>query len=340
MIDYCLIAIISLAAAAYAVFGGADFGAGVWEINNRLRTSKQDRKLIYRAIGPVWEANHVWLIFAIIAVWTCYPPEFQQLCVVGSFLLAVALVGIVLRGAAYAFRSSGQPGKRGWEIVFAFASTLTPFCFGCLTAVLSNDALPRFGQGDRNPMTDWISFPSLYFGFFAVGICAYLASIFLLREVRSTSPEERAQLEPRWRKNALRMSWLVGAFAIGGLAMTAIYFSTVWQGILQIGWPAVAAGVTCGAATIFAIRGRRYWLASATATLTVSFVLVAWVLGQIQSGHNFGIEFRPANPKTENVRWLLFGCMLGGMILIAPPLIWLFYIFKSSNAVGKPETRA
>lgn len=339
MVDYCLLTVILMAFGAYAVFGGADFGAGVWEINNRLRTDEKDKRLIYRAIGPVWEANHVWLIFGITAVWTCYPQEFQRLCIVGSFLLAVALIGIVLRGASYAFRSTGQPGTRSWEILFAVASTLTPFSFGCLTGILSDDQLPQYALKtnhwqfvdnppiERNALTDWISFPSLYLGFFAVGLCAYLASIFLVREAANSGDRE---LESRWRSHAILMSWVTGAFSIGGLAISAIYFSSVWEGMLQSAWFVVGLGVLCGIATLPALLSRRYWTASATAALAVVFILVAWVIGQIQSGHTFGVGFSAQDPKTtDHVRWLLFSCMVGGILLIAPPMIWLFYIFKA-----------
>ena len=133
-IDLILLGIVVLALTLYAVLGGADFGAGVWEFNTALQSSEQERSLIYRVIGPVWEANHVWLIFVIVAMFSAFPPAFAGICRALWLPLLLALTGIVFRGAAYAFRvqllDSQRQAARFGNAVFALASTAAPFFLG------------------------------------------------------------------------------------------------------------------------------------------------------------------------------------------------------------------
>jgi cytochrome d ubiquinol oxidase subunit II len=330
------------ALAAYGVFGGADFGVGVWEFNTMLRSSESEKRLLYKAIGPVWEANHVWLIFVLIVLWTGFPHGFAAICRIACVPLALALVGIVFRGAAYAFRStmSGLPQqRRAWETVFALASTAAPFFLGCTIGCLASEqpSINSHGQFSGNWLTGWISVESLFFGCFAVGICSFLASVFLTREARVFDRQNAGQpyraddssdLERVWRRRALAMGWIVGSFSIAGLVIAATRMPTIWAGMLERAWPAILVAIVCGSLTILLTYRRNDWLATITASLTVASVLFGWAWAQYPYVVIPNISIHDGDTPT-NVMWLTIWCVVGGMVVITPPMIWLFILFKT-----------
>ena len=331
------------ALAAYGVLGGADFGAGVWELNTRLRSTESEKQLLYKAIGPVWEANHVWLIFVLIVLWTGFPQGFAAICRIASVPLALALVGIVFRGAAYAFRSTlaGLPQqRRAWETVFALASTAAPFFMGCTIGCLASGqpSINSDGEFSGNWLTEWISFESLFFGFFAVGICSFVASVFLTREARvfdrqhtepqSTRVASHGDLENTWRRRALAMGWIVGGLSLAGLVIAATRMPTIWAGMLARAWPAILLAIICGSATIWLTQRRNDWLATITASLTVASVLFGWAWAQYPYLVIPNISIHAGDTPT-NVMWLTIWCVVGGLVVIAPPMAWLFYLFKT-----------
>src|SRR5688572_8082843 len=162
----------------YALMGGADFGAGVWEFNTALRSPEKEQALIYRAIGPVWEANHVWLIFVVVGLFAGFPAAFSAIFRALWVPLLLALIGIVFRGVGFIFRSYASdsvPEKFVWGAVFAFASTGAPFFLGAsLGAILSGQlAVTADGDFTGDYLTGWISSVSVFSAFFGVGVCAY-----------------------------------------------------------------------------------------------------------------------------------------------------------------------
>jgi cytochrome d ubiquinol oxidase subunit II len=330
--ELIILLIALLALATYGVFGGADFGAGVWEFNTALRASPSEKEAIYRAIGPVWEANHVWLIFVLMILWSGFPVAFAGVCRIVFVPLMLTLTGIVFRGAAYAFRSSLKDDdghRRTWEAVFAFASTAAPFFMGTAIGVLAgnNPQVDRDGQFHGNIMTDWIRPESLFFGFFAVGICVFLAAVFLYRETALTSDSD---LSPVWRRRALTMSILVGLMAMAGLLVVRIQMPELWQGLSDRGWPLVLVSIGSGILTILFVWWRRPSLAALTAAITVASVLAAWGVAHypylIAPNMTFDAAAAP-----DNVLWLLLGCIAVGLVLVLPPLWWLLRIFKSAS---------
>src|SRR5439155_2863496 len=140
---------IFLALNAYAVLGGADFGGGVWDLLAFGPRKERQRELIAEAIGPVWEANHVWLILAIVLLFTCFPPAFARLGTLLHIPLSLVLIGIVLRGSAFTFWRYGGSGgshadlaQRRWGVVFAVASLITPLLLGTTAGAIASGGLP------------------------------------------------------------------------------------------------------------------------------------------------------------------------------------------------------
>ncbi len=340
---YIYLAFIFLSLAAYAVFGGADFGAGVWELNTRFRASKEEKQLVYRALGPVWEANHVWLIFVMVLFWTGFPWAFARACNLLFVPLFLALAGIVFRGAAYAFRSAMKEDdwqRNVWERVFGIASTAAPFFMGTAIGIWSEFAKedywtvpgPVFGdQPDsvtRNPWLTWATPHSLFLGFFAVGLCAFLASVFLYREAVVS---KEIKLITVWRRRALTMSIVVGGFSLAGLFVVQVFLPGLWLGICNVGWLLVALSIGCGIGSTFSLWQKYPGTAVITSAMAVAFVILAWGVSMRPYMNPLSVKFG-VGAVDDSTLWILIGCVSVGLIIVAPPLIWLMRIFKASES--------
>ena len=193
-----ILIILLIALTLYAVLGGADFGAGIWEFNTAFRASERERNLLYHAIGPVWETNHVWLIFVLVILFGAFPPAFASINQALFVPLLLALVGIVFRGAAYAFRSQLKSDPqyarqaRLWVGLFGFASVLAPLFLGASVGAIASGQLAFDVDGNYqgSHLTGWINSLSVFIGFFTVGLCAYCTAAYMIREAQPGSSLE------------------------------------------------------------------------------------------------------------------------------------------------------
>jgi cytochrome bd-type quinol oxidase subunit 2 len=177
--------VLWVAAMLYAVFGGADFGAGVWDLlAGGARSGARPRALIDRALTPVWEANHVWLIFLLVIMWTAFPTAFAAITTTLFVPLTLAALGIVLRGSGFAFRKvvEGLGGRRAFGAIFASSSLITPFFLGAAVgAIVSGDV--HVGGSVAGAST-WLSLISVTIGVLFVATSSHVASVFLVAEAR------------------------------------------------------------------------------------------------------------------------------------------------------------
>src|SRR3954464_595491 len=167
---------------AYALFGGADFGAGFWDLTaGGARRGGGPRRVIGHAIGPVWEANHVWLIFCLVVLWTGFSEAFASITLTLFVPLSLAAFGIVLRGARFAFRKevTRTSSQRNFGAAFAASSVLVPYCMGAVAGAIASGRVPAGGKAG-DPVTSWINPTSVLGGLLAVTVCAYLASVYLV----------------------------------------------------------------------------------------------------------------------------------------------------------------
>ncbi|HXL11379.1 MAG TPA: cytochrome d ubiquinol oxidase subunit II, partial [Gemmatimonadales bacterium] len=231
-----LAGIVFVALNAYAVLGGADFGGGVWDLLALGSRKQRQRELIAEAIGPVWEANHVWLILAIVLFFTCFPPAFARLGTLLHIPLSLVLIGIVLRGSAFTFwRYGADEEQRHWGVVFAIASLITPFLLGTTAGTIASGALGEAGgaKGDgfyTIYVAPWLSPFPLSVGLFALITFAFLAAVYLTLEAH-----ER-ELQEDFRRRALAAG--VGLFLA---AVMALLFSLngaprVRDGLIFAAW--------------------------------------------------------------------------------------------------------
>jgi cytochrome d ubiquinol oxidase subunit II len=264
----------------YVVLGGADFGAGFWQLFARRGPhANRIRDHAHHSMGPVWEANHVWLIFVLTVTWTAYPRVFESLASTLCIPLFVAGIGIVLRGAAYAMRSGVESDRevRTVDAIFGISSILTPFALGAAVGGLASLRVPT-GNAAGDLVTSWLNATSITVGILAVAVSAYLAAVYLAADAVRQGDDD---LAVAFRHRAL------GAGAVGGLAAAAgivvlrfdahrLFDRLVWGP----GTAAVVVSVLAGLATLGLVARRRFEPARYTAALAVAAIVAGWAVGQ------------------------------------------------------------
>ena len=275
--------LILVGLAAYAVLGGADFGAGFWQLlGGRGERDKALREHAHHAVGPVWEANHVWLIFVLVVCWTAYPTAFGSIASTLAVPLFIAGIGIILRGTAYALRSGAGSAReqRRIELTTALSSILTPFALAAVIGGIASGRVP-VGNASGDLVTSWINPTSLILGLIAVATAAYLAAVYLAADaVRIGRPE----LEDAFRTRALVMSVIAGAAALAGLAVVHSDAHRIWHGLTRgAGLAAVIVSALAGAGTIAFVLRRRDEPARMTAATAVAAIIAGWGLRNVRS---------------------------------------------------------
>ena len=266
---------------AYGVLGGADFGAGFWSLlaGPSDERGKPVRDHAHHAMGPVWEANHVWLIFVLVVCWTGYPTAFASIVSTLAVPLFIAAVGIILRGTAYALRvGTGTGGElRAVDLVFALSSVIVPFAFGAAIGGIASGRVP-VGNAHGDLISSWLNPTSIVTGVIAVATAAYLAAVYLCADATSLGQRELAEAV---RRRALGAGVVAGALAAAGLVVVRDDARPIWDGLTG-GWGlgAVVVSALAGGATMVLVWMRRYGPARGTAAAAVAAVLVGWVLAQ------------------------------------------------------------
>lgn len=318
-----------LALTAYAVLAGADFGGGVWDILARGERAGEQRRAVAEAMGPVWEANHVWLIFMITGLFTTFPTAFAALAVALYVPFTLALAGIVLRGAAFAFRAHaveavGRPS--GWGVVFGGASVVTPFFLGTTAAAVAGGFLRV--QGDRVTsgfLAGWTSPLAIVVGFFSLSICAYLAATYLMVE-----SEDRPALLADFRRRAVASALASGVLGLAALAVSWLQAPRLLESLTGRGLPLFVLALLNGPVALWAVLRWHPRMARIAVVAQVIFVLWAWALGQWPYLIPPDVTIQAAAaPQTTLVAFLYV--VLPGMVVLAPCLWLLFRTFKARN---------
>lgn len=299
---------------AYGLLAGADFGGGVWDMFASGPRKREQREAIAHAMGPVWEANHVWLIFLLVILFSSFPPAFAALSI-GLFLpFHVVLVGITLRGAAFVFRAAeerGTTGRRLWGSTFGAASIITPVVLGaCLGAVSSSMRVLA-------PL-------SIAMGFLALAICAYLAAVYLTNETEGA-------LRDDFRTRALFAGTAVIVLSAIAIPLTHREAPHLWRGLIAArSAPVIAFGVVSALVSGWAIRGRRFRIARIAAAAQVVFLLLGWGIAQypylLYPDYTLAAS---AGPKAT-LDFVLFTLPIA-VILVFPSIVFLFRVFKSAK---------
>jgi cytochrome d ubiquinol oxidase subunit II len=267
-------AILTLGITLYAVFGGADFGAGMWDLlAGQGSRADRARAQIDRSIAPVWEANHVWLIFVLVVAWTAFSPAFSAVMTTLYIPLALAALGIVLRGSGFAFRHALPGPVRGPATrVFGVSSVLTPFFLGTVVGAIAAGEVPADGGGD--PTASWTGTLPLLSGAMFVAAAADLAAVFLVRDSRAAG---EPGLERYFARRALGAAVVAGALAAGGIVALHSDARFVYEGLVGPGLPLVILSGVCGAAAL----GLLAWGLSRGFDAWISFLMRAAAVGAV-----------------------------------------------------------
>jgi cytochrome d ubiquinol oxidase subunit II len=319
------VAVVLLAAIVlYGLLGGADFGAGLWDLTaGGAARGARARALIDHSIGPVWEANHTWLIFCLVVLWSGFPTAFSAIVTTLYVPLGIAVFGIVLRGSGFAFRkvSMRTAEQRLNGVAFASSSVITPFCFGAIAGGVASGRVPSEGSGD--PVTSWLNPTSVLGGVLAILTCGYLAAAFLTADAERAGEADLV----RWaRRRAIFSAAACGVIAFVGLFVLQHDAHRLFHRLLAVGWPLLTVSALAGLASILAavmpslkVRSR---LVRPLAVLAVGAVLSGWGVGQYPYllGTHLTI-YDAAAPSTTMASLLAVAGL--AVVLVVPSLLWL-----------------
>jgi cytochrome bd ubiquinol oxidase subunit II len=317
------LAVLILALTAYAVLGGADFGAGFWDLTaGGAERGARLRGLVKLSMGPVWEANHVWLIVVLVVLWTCFPRAFGPLMETLYVPLFLAAVGIILRGAAFALRGEAATisEARLLGATFALSSVLVPFFLGCAIGAVAGGEVPAEGDPGA-PFSSWTEATSILSGLMAVATGAYIAAVFLAADAeRAGLPD----LVTVFRQRALGAALVAGGLAIGGVAVVESDAPELYDGLTSgAGLAMVLASAAAGLLTLGLIWTRRFVLARYTSAVAVGTVLVGLAVAQRPDFLPGELTFEEAAAGDATLIATLIAIAVG-LAVIVPALALLF----------------
>jgi len=322
------IILILVGLAAYTVLGGADFGAGLWELTARGERGSALRDHTHRSMAPVWEANHVWLIFVLVMAWTCYPEAFGSIVSTLTIPLFVAGVGIILRGAGYALRAgSSTPREEGRiSLLFAFSSILTPFALGLVVGGIASGRVP-VGNAQGDEITSWFNATSLLIGVLAVATAAYLAAVYLAADARRLGSDDVAEA---FRTRALVAGVVAGILAAAGPFVLSSDAPDIYDGLTSgAGLVALLASGVAGVAALALVATRRYGAARVAAAAAVAAIVAGWGLAQ-QPEILPGLTIDEAAASDTTITAVLIG-FAAGLAILVPSLVYLFRLVLSGR---------
>jgi cytochrome d ubiquinol oxidase subunit II len=321
----------------YALLGGADFGAGFWDLTaGGTERGRRPRALIDHAISPVWEANHVWLVFVLVTLWTAFPAAFAADLSTLFIPFTLAALGIVLRGASFAFRKvSARLGvERMWGAVFAVSSVLTPFFLGAALGGIASGRVPP-GNEAGDIVTSWANPTSAMIGALAVASCAYLASVYLIADARRVGD---ADLERYFERRALGAGVVTGALAIGGIFVLRSDASYVYGRLVHEALPLVVLSGVFGVAVLALLFVRRHPFEGRLGTFgirllaagAVAAVIWAWGVAQWPYLLPTTLTVSAGAGDDATLKWVLgvFGIAL---VTVIPSIGLLFYLDNRSR---------
>ena len=313
---------------AYALFGGADFGSGFYDLTAGSGWRGAElRTLIDHSIGPVWEANHVWLIYILVMWWTGFPTAFAAAMTTLFIPMMLALAGIVLRGAGFAFRKYAETytQARLFGVIFAGSSLITPFFLGAVAGAIASGRVPAGGYGD--PIRSWLNPTSVVGGCLAVATCAFLAGAFLTADAaRGCSTALADQLRVR----TLAVGVIAGLVVFAGLFPILRDAPTLSHGLRDRALPLLALAAIAGTATLVLIYRRRYRTARVFAVAAVATVVTGWGVGQFPWILVDGLTINEAAGAPATLAGLLVVIALA-VVLVLPALTYLLWLTQSER---------
>jgi cytochrome d ubiquinol oxidase subunit II len=308
---------------AYAVLGGADYGAGFWDLTaGGAQRGRGPRHLVDQSLAPVWEANHVWLVFCLVMLWTGFPTAFAAIMTTLYVPLGLAALGIVARGAGFAFRKVmvRTEQQRLTGAAFAVSSVLAPYFLGAVVGGIASGRVPASGHGD--PVTSWVNPTSVLGGVLAVLTCAFVAAVFLTAEARR---RDLPDLETWFRRRSLGAAVATGAVALAGIAVLHADSPRLFGHLLGRGLPLVLLSAVCGLASVLLLRRAAPRLLQALAVTAVAAVVAGWGVAQYPFLLGTHLPIAAAAAPTSTL-WALTVVAAAALVLVVPSMALLFVL--------------
>jgi cytochrome d ubiquinol oxidase subunit II len=336
MLDALPLVFVLIGLVLYTVLAGADFGAGMWQlIGGGGQRGERIREHCHRSMGPVWEANHVWLIFVLTVTWTAYPVFFGSVASTLAVALFIAAIGIILRGTSYALRSgaAGSRELRPIDGVFAVASLVTPFALGAAAGAIAAERVP-VGNAAGNLITSWLSPTSILVGLLTVTFSAYLAAVYLAADAARSEEDD---LVEAFRIRALGAGSVAGGLALAGLVVVHADEHPLYTGLVHGGGLAIlVVSIVVGTATMGLNAARRFELARYTAALAVALVIADWAVARWPTLLPGLTVDQAAAPHDTMVAVVV--AVLGGAVLLFPALTLLFTLTLRGHLEVHPNS--
>ncbi|MFF9132513.1 MULTISPECIES: cytochrome d ubiquinol oxidase subunit II [unclassified Streptomyces] len=306
---------------AYALFGGADYGAGFWDLAaGGAARGRPVRELINVSISPVWEANHTWLIFCFVTIWTAFPQAFTAMTTTLYIPLGLAALGIVARGSGFAFRHALAHGRGELisGVAFACSSVLTPFFFGTVAGGIASGRVPSAGHGDA--LSSWLNPTSVLGGVLAVTVCAYLAAVFLTGQAqrRADTPLEKA-----FTHRAFGAGIAAGLVALVGVFVLRADSPRLFHRLSTVGAPLLVVSGLCGLAALLLLRKGGTPVVRTLAAVAITTVVGGWGVAQYPYLLGTHLTIQQAAAPTATL-WVLIVVSFVAVVLIVPSLLLLY----------------
>ncbi len=316
---------------AYSLLGGADFGSGFYDLTaGGPRRGAALRTLVDHSIGPVWEANHVWLIYILVIWWTGFPTAFAAAMTTLFVPMMLALLGIVLRGASFAFRkyAATLAQARLFGAIFAGSSLITPFFLGTVAGAIASGRVPAAGNGEL--FGSWLHATSLFGGLVAVGTCSFLAGTFLTADAHRSGDRE---LTEQLRLRTLAVGVATGVVVFAALVPIRHDARTLSDGLLGRAAPLIVLSAVAGVLTLVLLARRRFSAARVGAVTAVAAVVLGWGVGQYpwMLVDQTTIEAAAGAPATLVGLLVVVGL---AAVVVLPPLGYLFWLTQSEQWSG------
>jgi cytochrome d ubiquinol oxidase subunit II len=331
-------ALMLVGVTAYVVLGGADFGAGFWDLTaGGAERGAPVRAMIKRGMSPVWEANHVWLIFVLVVMWTAFPDAFGSIMSTLAIPIFLAALGIVLRGGAFALKGEAATiaEARALGATFALSSVLTPFFLGTAAGAIAAGRVP-VGNAAGDAWESWTGALPILVGVLAVATGAHLAAVFLGADARRAG---RPELVRAFRARALGSGAVAGALAVAGLAVANSDAPALYDDLVSgAGLACVLGSAAAGVATLVLEWRERFELARYTAAAAVAAIVAGWALAQEPYLLPPELTVEQAAAPDETLAALLIAAAIG-MAILVPALAWLFRLALSGKLAYEEEPR-
>ncbi len=336
--DIAVAAILVVVISAYALFGGADFGGGIWDlVAGGTERGAAARELIDESITPVWEANHVWLVFILVLLWTAFPPAFAAIMTALFVPLSLSLLGIVLRGVGFAFRHTAERLRMQQltGAMFAASSLITPFFMGTVVGAVATGQVPDHPAG--NVLAAWTSPTAILTGFLFVAACGYVSAVFLVLEARQRRHQD---LMRYFSLRATAAGLLTGALAAATFAVLSASAPYDFVGLTGIALPLVAISIAAGIAVLVMLWLRWYHALVLRLTAAVAVATVVWGWGLAQYPYLFPTSLSLAAGSAPTAAMVAELVVAGLAVLLVAPGFALLYFLQQRRMLATVATDA